>query len=82
RVHLSEMNLPVVGDPVYGGQKKSNAIGDARLRSLVQGLKRQALHARFLGFRHPVTGEWLEFTSPLPKDMAAILEYLERKYSA
>ena len=82
RVHLSEMNLPVVGDPVYGGHKKSNAIGDARLRSLVQGLKRQALHARHLGFRHPVTGAWLEFESPLPQDMADILEYLQMKYSA
>ncbi len=82
RVHLSEMNLPVVGDPVYGAQKKSNAIGDARLRSLVQGLKRQALHARHLGFRHPVTGEWLEFESCLPDDMSAILEYLQKKYSA
>ena len=82
RVHLSEMNLPVVGDPVYGGLKKSNAIGDARLRSLVQGLKRQALHARHLGFRHPVTGAWLEFESPLPQDMAEILEYLQMKYSA
>ncbi len=80
RVHLSEMNLPVVGDPVYGGQKRGNAIGDAALRSLVQGLKRQALHARLLGFRHPASGEWMEFSSPLPADMAGLLEYLDRKY--
>lgn len=82
RVHLSEMNLPVVGDPVYGANKKSNAIGDASLRSLVQGLKRQALHARHLAFRHPVKDEWMEFNSPLPADMAEILEYLEKRYSA
>ncbi|PLY03238.1 MAG: RluA family pseudouridine synthase [Desulfuromonas sp.] len=82
RVHLSEMNLPVVGDPVYGGQKKSNAIGDSGLRSLIQGLKRQALHARLLGFVHPVTGERVEFSSPLPNDMAAILTYLNNKYDA
>lgn len=80
RVHLSEMNLPVVGDPVYGGHKKSNAIGDSELRSLVQGLKRQALHARLLGFTHPVTGEQLEFSSPLPADMKAILDYLNNSY--
>ena len=81
RVHLSEQNLPVVGDPVYGGFKKSNAMGDAALRSMVQGLKRQALHARLLGFRHPVQNEWMEFESPLPEDMAEILDYLEKKYS-
>jgi len=82
RVHLSEMNLPVVGDPVYGGFKKSNALGDSGLRSLVQGLKRQALHARLLGFIHPVTGEQMEFSSPLPDDMATILDYLNKKYAA
>jgi len=82
RVHLSEMNLPVVGDPVYGGQKRSNAIADPVLRSLVQGLKRQALHARHLGFRHPVKGEWMEFESPLPADLAEILAHLEEKYGA
>jgi len=81
RVHLSEMNLPVVGDPVYGGPKRSNAIGDSRLRSLVQQLKRQALHARLLGFRHPHSDAWLEFTSPLPADMAGILAYLTEKYA-
>ena len=52
------------------------------LRSLVQGLKRQALHARHLGFRHPVNGEWMEFESPLPDDLAEILTYLEAKYRA
>ncbi|PLX73290.1 MAG: RluA family pseudouridine synthase [Desulfuromonas sp.] len=82
RVHLSEMNLPIIGDPVYGGLKKSNALTDSALRSLVQGMKRQALHARLLGFDHPISGERMEFTSPLPDDMAAILEYLEQKYTA
>lgn len=82
RVHLSEMNLPVVGDPVYGGGlRRSNAIGDSQLRSLIQRLKRQALHARLLGFRHPHSDAWLEFTSPLPADMAQILDYLKAKYA-
>ena len=80
RGHLSEMNFPVIGDPVYGSQKKSNTMTDVLLRSLVQGLKRQALHARLLAFEHPITGEWMEFSRPLPEDMATILAYLENKY--
>jgi 23S rRNA pseudouridine1911/1915/1917 synthase len=80
RVHLSEMNLPVVGDPVYGGTKRSNAIGDSQLRSLIQRLKRQALHARLLGFQHPHNDTYLEFTSPLPEDLTEILHYLNHKY--
>lgn len=82
RVHLSEMNLPVVGDPIYCGPKKSNALTDAGVRSLVQGLKRQALHACLLAFDHPVTGERMEFTAPPPADMTAILECLDKKYDA
>jgi 23S rRNA pseudouridine1911/1915/1917 synthase len=41
------------------------------------GLRRQALHAAVLGFRHPVTGEQLRFESPLPPDMAALQGRLE-----
>lgn len=80
RVHFSEMNLPLVGDPVYGSQKKDNAVADPELRRLLQGLGRQALHARLLGFQHPVSGEYLEFSSPLPDDLQGILTYLENKY--
>jgi 23S rRNA pseudouridine1911/1915/1917 synthase len=39
---------------------------------------RQALHAKTLGFRHPSTGEYIEFDSELPEDMQALLDYLER----
>jgi len=81
RVHFSEMNLPIVGDPVYGNSKRANAIGDQVLRGMLQRLKRQALHAVTLGFRHPVTGAALEFSSPLPPDLAEIVTYLDRKYA-
>ena len=82
RVHFSEMNLPIVGDPVYGNSKKASAIADLELRRLVQGLKRQALHAVILGFRHPTSGDYLEFSSPLPADLDEIVTYLDRKYAA
>lgn len=54
RVHFSYIRHPVVGDPVYGPEKKH------------LGLDSQALHASLLGFVHPLTGEYMEFTSPLP----------------
>lgn len=79
RVHLGEMNFPVLGDAVYGGSKR--ALADVQLRSLVQLLGRQALHARLLGFRHPQSGEYLEFESPPPADMQRMIDYLDEKYA-
>lgn len=64
RVHMAFIHHPVVGDPKYG--PKSNQLG-------VCG---QALHARTLGFTHPRTGEWLEFTSPLPATFRGALRRL------
>lgn len=82
RVHLSEMNHPVVGDPVYGSPKRCNQLPDTTLRSMIQGLNRQFLHARLLGFDHPVTQEKLEFKSALPVELNAIIEYLNNKHES
>ena len=60
RVHLAAIDLPVSGDPVYGVK------GDL-------GLERQFLHAHRLEFAHPVTGEELDFESPLPDDLDSAL---------
>ncbi len=80
RVHLAEMNLPVVGDPVYGTPGRLRDMPDTALRARLQRLERQFLHARLLGFLHPQTGEYMEFESPLPADLAEIVRYLEEKY--
>jgi len=61
RVHLAAIDLPVAGDPTYG------IAGDL-------GLERQFLHAARLAFAHPVTGEPIDVSSPLPPDLAAALE--------
>jgi 23S rRNA pseudouridine1911/1915/1917 synthase len=45
---------------------------------MITSLGRQALHARTLGFIHPVTGEYLEFSSPLPDDLQTLCDYLTR----
>jgi 23S rRNA pseudouridine1911/1915/1917 synthase len=68
RVHMAAMGHPVVGDPVYGRGTLKDA---ERL-----GLHRQFLHAHRLGFNLPSTGEWREFTSPLPQDLQQVLEKL------
>lgn len=77
RVHLSEAGHPLVGDKVYGGSGRLSGIGDPQLKALIRELDRQALHAKTLGFIHPTTGEYLEFDTALPEDMARIIDYLE-----
>jgi 23S rRNA pseudouridine1911/1915/1917 synthase len=79
RVHFSEMQRPIVGDPVYGGSSRTRSLSDPALRRMVERLDRQALHARLLGFIHPESGDYLEFTSPLPEDMQSIIDYLHHK---
>ena len=61
RVHLEEIGHPVVGDDTYGGG------GARRLMGLPP--KRHFLHAAWLVFKHPVTGELLDFRSKLPEDL-------------
>jgi 23S rRNA pseudouridine1911/1915/1917 synthase len=80
RVHFSEMNHPVVGDPVYGSSGRAQAQDDPDLRQRLLSLHRQALHARVLGFLHPASGTYMEFESPVPEDLREILDYLENKY--
>jgi 23S rRNA pseudouridine1911/1915/1917 synthase len=72
RVHLSAIGHPVVGDSVYGGVRR-RVPGDLRA---VQRLDRPFLHAERLAFRHPRDGQRMEFTAPLPDDLAGILEEL------
>ena len=76
RVHLAWLKQPVVGDETYGGGR-DNTIQDARLRARVRSLNRQFLHAEKLGFKHPKTGEWVKFESPLPAELIGLLSELE-----
>ena len=77
RVHLAHAGHGLIGDPVYGGKRRLavKAVGAAGVAA-VEGFTRQALHAATLGFDHPVTGEDLEFASPLPPDMEALIAAL------
>lgn len=77
RVHLAHAGHGLIGDPVYGGKRRlaAKSVGAAGVAA-VEGFTRQALHAATLGFEHPVTGETLEFASPLPPDMEALIAAL------
>ncbi len=70
RVHFSDAGMPVLGDPMYGRPPRGP------LRELATKLGRQALHAARLDFVHPITGVELHFETPLPADMAALVEAL------
>ena len=65
RVHLASIGHPILGDLVYGKQD-------------YKGMG-QILHAGVLGFKHPVTGEWIEVTSELPPYFQELLEKLRRE---
>jgi len=81
RVHLNALGHPVVGDSVYGNSKKRiKDLRDTSLRTILNDVARQALHASRIGFRHPETGRYMEFSSPLPADIAPVCEKL-REYA-
>lgn len=80
RVHLTHINHPVVGDPLYGSRMKFPANASPELRTLIQEFKRQALHACSLAFFHPKTEQELTFTAPLPDDFQLLLNTLDEHY--
>jgi len=80
RVHFSEMGFPLVGDPLYG--RTGSRSRDPELADLLRNLPGQALHARLLGFIHPKTGKYLEFTSAMPETLSKIITYLDLKNAA
>jgi 23S rRNA pseudouridine1911/1915/1917 synthase len=59
RVHMSHIGYPLLGDGKYGS---------------ADGLERPMLHAKLLGFSHPATGKYMEFTSPVPADMKRLIK--------
>lgn len=72
RVHLAHIGHPVVGDSTYGGGRE-NSIRDVGKKRAVQSLGRLFLHSAELAFNHPRSGERLQFTSPLPAELASFL---------
>jgi 23S rRNA pseudouridine1911/1915/1917 synthase len=77
RVHLAHAGHGLIGDVTYGGRRRIAAKSlSETARQAIATFPRQALHAATLGFVHPVSGEFLRFEAPLPKDFAALLNTL------
>lgn len=75
RVHCQHLNIPLIGDPLYGGRlttaRKKIAHDDVLM------FNRQALHAHVLAFHHPITNQRLSFSSDFPLDMKNLINILE-----
>jgi 23S rRNA pseudouridine1911/1915/1917 synthase len=76
RVHASAVGHPVVGDPLYGGVRKPPRDWSPALADAVACLQGQLLHAYALAFEHPLMGERLRLTAPLPDDFQQVLTLL------
>ncbi len=78
RVHMSHMKHPVFGDEMYGGREPANIQMTSNLKSRIKNLlelmPRQALHARVLGFFHPIKKEQMRFEAELPEDMKSVIQ--------
>lgn len=78
RVHMKYIGHTLFNDERYGGDKILKGTTFTKYKQFVENcfsqLPRQALHAKTLGFEHPVTGEFFRFETPLPKDMELCLE--------
>jgi 23S rRNA pseudouridine1911/1915/1917 synthase len=80
RVHLRHIGHPIVGDRQYGdGWERGLSAGSGRWASLLaRRVTRQFLHAAELSFAHPISGREMEFSSPLPSDLAAAADWARK----
>jgi 23S rRNA pseudouridine1911/1915/1917 synthase len=76
RVHMQHLRHPIVGDPLYGGPLKLPKGATEALAGELRGFKRQALHAEILEFAHPVSGQPVRVSAPVPADMVGLLGVL------
>ena len=84
RVHMASIGHPLFNDERYGGSEIRKGTIYSKYRQFIKNCfeicPRQALHAKTLGFEHPVSGKWLQFDSTVPADMTALLDKW-RKYA-
>jgi len=80
RVHMSYLNHGIIGDDLYGKPIAQKNFKSSYLKEKIKLIKffnRQALHASKLSFHHPINNKYLEFSSPLPKDISVLIENLK-----
>ncbi|MDO7952731.1 23S rRNA pseudouridine(1911/1915/1917) synthase RluD [Xanthomonas euvesicatoria pv. eucalypti] len=76
RVHMAHLKSPIVGDPLYGGTLKLPKGATDELVHELRTFKRQALHAETLEFLHPVSGEPVRASAPVPADLQRLMTVL------
>ncbi|MGD2112427.1 MAG: 23S rRNA pseudouridine(1911/1915/1917) synthase RluD, partial [Gammaproteobacteria bacterium] len=76
RVHMAYRRSAVTGDPLYGGRQRLPRGACGELCAVLQGFRRQALHARRLALAHPEDGRPMVWEAPLPEDMARLIAAL------
>lgn len=78
RVHMQHTGHPLFNDSTYGGDRIVKGTVFTKYKQFVENcfdlLPRHALHARELGFKHPATGEWLQFDSEIPPEMVQVVD--------
>lgn len=78
RVHMKYIGHPLFNDATYGGDRIVKGTVFNKYKQFIDNcfgiLTRQALHAKELGFMHPVTNEWIQFNSEIPDDMKQVIE--------
>ncbi len=82
RVHMAHLKHPIIGDPLYGGPLKLPKGATEELVAELRGFRRQALHAETLEFAHPVTGEPVRCSAPMPEDMRQLVQVLREDSAA
>lgn len=86
RAHMKYIGHPLFNDEKYGGDQILKGTTFSKYKQFIQNcftlLPRQALHAKSLGFNHPLTGKYMSFDSELPADMMAVINKWDRYTSA
>lgn len=78
RVHMAALGHPLVGDPVYRGDRRRRSRGPTAAQfDITVPCRRQALHAFLIGLTHPANGARLKFESQIPNDINHLIVYLE-----
>jgi 23S rRNA pseudouridine1911/1915/1917 synthase len=81
RAHMRYLGHPLFNDAMYGGDLLVKGTVFTKYKQFIENcfkiIPRQALHAKTLGFMHPVKKEWMQFESPLPEDFKGVLEKWE-----
>lgn len=77
RVHAKECGFPILGDPVYNRKKTLAKHLSSEVKKKIENISRQMLHAHKLGFIHPSTNKYMEFTAKIPSDFEDLLNALK-----